>query len=66
MRNGNKVFTEVEMAKMRHDLKIPLSTIQGYAELLLTKLVDEKHTRWVKEILSQSKRLNEVLDEKLK
>ncbi len=51
---------------VRHDLKNKLAVIQGYAELLLTKISNEKEKKWTQEILNSSKDLLKLIDEKVR
>lgn len=57
---------EADQKDLRHDLKNKLTVIQGFSELLLTKLQDEKQKSWAQEILNNSKELLKMIDEKVR
>jgi len=48
-----------------HDLKNPMSSIQGYAELLMKKsgLTEQEHDEYLEVIINNSKRANRLLSE---
>ena len=55
------------VANVSHELKTPLSAIQGYAETLVDGALDERATalRFSERILEQCRRLGELLDDLL-
>lgn len=67
MTNPNSKNKEQDDTKdLRHDLKNKLTVIQGYAELLMTKVGNEKEKRWVNEILNSTQELYKLIDEKIR
>lgn len=58
--------TKDDKKDLRHDLKNKLTVIQGFSELLLTKLKDEKERKWAQEILNSSQELFKMIDERVR
>ena len=60
LRELEKMKSEV-LSVVSHELRLPLTTILGYSEILLAVLPEEQR-RHVQEIYSQTQRLNRMLD----
>ncbi len=56
-----KKFIEQYIQTLTHELKSPLTSIRGSAELLLEDMPDEQKEKFHKNILNESKRLDEVI-----
>lgn len=55
-------------SEIAHKLRNPLTTIMGYAQLLLKKCEKpglEKEVSWLEKIYQESERLNKMIDEYL-
>ena len=60
LRELEKMKGEV-LSVVSHELRLPLTTILGYSEILLTVL-PEQERRYAEEIYSQTQRLNRMID----
>lgn len=67
MKTVNKKLPILSLSEVAHELKTPLTTINGYGQLLKSKFdKDSKEGGWAREIVKEAERLREMIDTLLK
>jgi len=52
-----------EVARMRHDLRSPLTVILGLAQVLESEVADEEHKQDLAHIIASGRRLQTLIEE---
>ncbi len=60
-----KAYVEEYVQRLTHEIKSPLSTIRGAAELLREEMPPEQRLRFLENILSETRRMQEVVEKLL-